>query len=119
MATVWDNARELEFLKYFKEEPVLWFIHHRNHKNRAELLEAWTRISEIMNIPIKDLKHKKNSLYSSYRSYRNKIRRSLHLGPKRKYKPCWFAFELMDSFLSENVESNEPSINVSTLRWKK
>ncbi|KOB79173.1 Uncharacterized protein OBRU01_00964 [Operophtera brumata] len=109
MSTQWSNDRELVFLECYQAEPVLWQAQHEGHKNKNKTHDAWTRISAIMEIPVPDLKKKRDSLMSSYRTYRKKVKDSIHSGASTDevYKPIWFAYETMDSFLGEGVACNK------------
>lgn len=115
MSTQWSNDRELVFLELYQAEPVLWQAQHEGHKNKNKLHDAWTRISAIMEIPVPDLKKKRDSLMSSYRTYRKKVKDSIHSGASTDevYKPIWFAYETMDSFLGEGVACNKTINSVS------
>ncbi|KOB67483.1 Uncharacterized protein OBRU01_14415 [Operophtera brumata] len=109
MSTQWSNDRELVFLECYQAEPVLWQAQHEGHQNKNKTHDAWTRISAIMEIPVPDLKKKRDSLMSSYRTYRKKVKDSIHSGASTDevYKPIWFAYETMDSFLGEGVACNK------------
>lgn len=97
---------ELQFLEYYQAEPILWDPKQKDHKNKLKIHDAWMRLSEIMEISVPDLKKKRDSLLSSYRSYKTKVKRSLSSGAgvDDVYKPVWFAYELMDSFLSDTTK---------------
>ncbi|KAL3278597.1 hypothetical protein HHI36_016139 [Cryptolaemus montrouzieri] len=103
----WSNDRELTLLQCYQAEPVIWHPHHKEHKNKNKVNDAWMRISAIMDVPVADLKKKKDSLMSSYRTYKKKIKDSIISSADARdiYKPIWFAYEIMDSFLGEGGES--------------
>lgn len=75
------------------------------------------RISEVIDIPVAKLKKKKDSLMSSYRTYRKKVRDSQRsgAGTSEIYKPIWFAFEMMDSFMGEGLTCKKTQNTVSQL----
>lgn len=58
-----------------------------------------------MDIPVEDFKKKRDSLMATYRGHKRKIKASIHSGASADsvYKPIWFAFECMDSFLKETA----------------
>ena len=76
------------------------------------------RISVIMNnIPVADVKKRKESLMSSYRTYRKKVKDSIHsgAGTDKVYKPIWFAYEILDTFLGSGVTCNKTLNTVSNI----
>ncbi|XP_041987007.1 uncharacterized protein LOC121738824 isoform X1 [Aricia agestis] len=97
----WDNKLEMEFLKHYFTENILWNQKNPYYRDRHQNYLAWDRISNAMNMDIEELKKKKDSLLSSYRLYRNKVKKSLINGSGAVYQPIWFAFSYMDSFLSK------------------
>lgn len=115
MSVTWTNEIELIFLENYQAEPILWDPKHLHHKNKLKTHDAWTRISGIMEIPVPDLKRKRDSLLSSYRSYKTKVKKSLSSGAGADdvYKPVWFAYELMDAFLSDTTKCNKTINTVS------
>lgn len=74
--------------------------------------EAWDRISKELNIPIHELKTKKISLVATFRGHLRKKKASIKSGAgiNDVYKPIWFLYELMESFLSDMNECS-PTIN--------
>lgn len=115
MSTTWNNELELKLIECYQSEPILWQSKHKEHKNKNKIHDAWTRISDILNIPVGELKKKKDSLMSSYRTYRKKVKDSTHSGASSSeiYKPIWFAYETMDSFLGEGVQCKQTINTVS------
>lgn len=102
---MWSNEREIEFLEIYQTEPTIWNPKDLNHKNKQFIHDAWIRISNQMDIPVEDFKKKRDSLKPTYRGHKRKIKASIHSGASADsvYKPIWFAFECMDSFLKETV----------------
>lgn len=94
---MWANDVILEFLELYRTEQLLWDPKHPMHRNRSEVSDAWLRIQSSLsvNFSITDLKKKKESLMTSFRFHWNKKRRS------QDYRTTWFAYSLMESFLSE------------------
>ncbi len=84
---------------------MLWDPKHPNHIDRIDVNDAWGRISEMLNIPVADLKKKKNSLMAKLRMHRRKIKafQATGSGADDINKPIWFAFDLMNSFLGEGL----------------
>jgi hypothetical protein len=117
MSIEWSNDRELMFLECYQGEPVLWQAQHADHKKKNKIHDAWMRISVIMGIPVPDLKRKKDSLMSSYRTYRKKVKDATHSGASSDevYKPIWFAYETMNSFLGDEVTCNKTINTVSII----
>lgn len=118
--SVWNNDLELILIESLHAEPVLWNSKHKYYRNNNSKHDAWKRISEILNnIPVAECKRKKDSLMSSYRAYKKKVRDSMTSGASTAdiYKPIWFAYETLDSFLGDNVKckktKNTVSINYS------
>lgn len=98
---MWNNEMELNFLEIYQAEPVLWEPHHKGHKDKNKVHDAWVRISEQTEIPVNELRKKKDSLMATYRGQLRKVHNSLKsgVGLEEVYKPIWFAFDLMHSFL--------------------
>ncbi|XP_077297348.1 uncharacterized protein LOC143919042 [Arctopsyche grandis] len=109
MSVSWSRNRELSLLECFQAEPILWQYTHKDHKNKNMVHDAWMRVSEILCIPSAECKKKKESLMSSYRSYKKKVKDSIHnsAGSSEVYKPIWFAYDVMDSFLGEGGKCKE------------
>lgn len=116
MSVTWTNDLELKFLEYFQAEPVLWNINLKDYKNKLKNHDAWCRISELMGIPIDDLKNKKTSLFASYRGYKNKVKKSENSGAgvDDVYKPIWFAYEIIDSFFGDTTKCKKTINTVSS-----
>ncbi|CAH0725626.1 unnamed protein product, partial [Brenthis ino] len=100
---MWSNERELQFLEYYQMEPILWDSKHVKHKDKQGVHDDWMRISERMEISVAELKKKRDSLMATYRSHKRKILASMQSGAAAEsvYKPIWFAFDFMDSFLND------------------
>lgn len=100
---MWSNERELQFLEYYQMEPILWDSKHVKHKDKQGVHDAWMRVSERMEISVAELKKKRDSLMATYRSHKRKILASMQSGAAAEsvYKPIWFAFDFMDSFLND------------------
>lgn len=101
----WNNETVLRFLELYRTNSCIWDPENIYNKNRKYVEHAWNNIKENMGFPctVKDLKKKKESLMASYRFYKIKVKKSETLsadGTCDVYRPTWFAFTLMDSFLS-------------------
>lgn len=99
-----DNDTVLRFLNYYMKEPIIWDPSNKLHKNRNEVYDAWKRIQAEFGddtVSIADLKKKKDSLMATFRNCVQKIKKSEHsgAGTDEIYKPNWFAFSTMASFL--------------------
>ncbi|XP_063387072.1 uncharacterized protein LOC134680010 [Cydia fagiglandana] len=99
----WNNQIELLFIQLYQAEPILWDVSLRDYKNKLRTYDAWSRISDILEIPVDKLQQKRNSLLSSYRAYKLKVKKSIKsgAGADEIYKPSWFAYEVLDSFLRD------------------
>ncbi|XP_063634257.1 uncharacterized protein LOC134804880 [Cydia splendana] len=99
----WTNQIELLFIQLYQAEPILWDVSLSDYKNKLRTYDAWCRISDILEIPVEKLQQKRNSLLSSYRAYKLKVKKSIKsgAGADEVYKPCWFAYEVIDSFLGD------------------
>lgn len=102
---MWNNELEMAFIENFQAEPILWDVKHRSYKDKSLNHDAWNRIQEKMNIPVPELKKKKESLFASYRKYRKMVRDSYTsgAGEDEVYKPIWFAYDALDSFLNDGL----------------
>ncbi|KOB78773.1 Uncharacterized protein OBRU01_01685 [Operophtera brumata] len=85
-----------------KSHSCIWNPKHKHHRERNRVSEAWADIQNNMPMPctVQQLKKKKESLMSAYRSYKTKIKNTTTTSGVSMYRPSWFAFEAMDSFLS-------------------
>lgn len=112
---MWSNERELQFLECYQTEPVLWNSKDVKHKDKQCIHDAWVRISEHMEIPVAELKKKRDSLMATYRSHKRRVIASIQSGAAADsiYKPIWFAYELMDSFLNDIVQCRK-TLNTDT-----
>ncbi|XP_077286545.1 uncharacterized protein LOC143911526 [Arctopsyche grandis] len=106
---VWSKDRELSLLECFQAEPILWQSKHKDYKKKNLVHNAWKRIGAIMCIPLTECKKKKDSLMSSYRGYKKKVKDSIHsgAGSSEVYKPIWFAYDVIGSFLGEGLHCKE------------
>ncbi|XP_023942754.2 uncharacterized protein LOC112049189 [Bicyclus anynana] len=112
---MWSNERELEFLECYQGEAVLWNSKDVKHKDKQTIHDAWVRISEQMETPVAELKKKRDSLMATYRGHKRKVIASIQSGAAADsvYKPIWFAYELMDSFLNNIVQCRK-TLNTDT-----
>lgn len=102
----WSNENVLEFLDLYENEVIIWNAGHIDHKNRNLIYDAWKRIESKMGgkYSVAELKKKKESLMASFRACQNKVKESTKSGAgiEEIYKPNWFAYEKMISFLKNN-----------------
>ncbi|CAH2096782.1 unnamed protein product [Euphydryas editha] len=113
---MWSNERELQFLECYQTEPVLWNSKDVKHKDKQCIHDAWVRISEHMEkCPVAELKKKRDSLMATYRSHKRRVIASIQSGAAADsvYKPIWFAYKLMDSFLNNIVQCRN-TLNTDT-----
>nr|CAH7765262.1 unnamed protein product [Callosobruchus chinensis] len=101
----WSNETVFEFLECYENEPVIWNASLPTHKNRNDIYDAWKRIEVKMGhkYTVTELKKKKDSLMASFRACLNKVKQSLKsgAGTDEIYKPPWFAYEKMATFLRD------------------
>ncbi|KAK9872604.1 hypothetical protein WA026_018738 [Henosepilachna vigintioctopunctata] len=97
----WSEDITLCFLEAYQNEPCIWNSKDINHKNRQKVNDAWTRIGAILNKNVKELKIKKEILMTTFRRHFKKKQDSIRSGAGADdiYKPIWFAYDLMESFL--------------------
>ncbi|KAK9893035.1 hypothetical protein WA026_023335 [Henosepilachna vigintioctopunctata] len=97
----WSEDITLCFLEAYQNEPCIWNSKDINHKNRQKVNDAWTRIGVILNKNVKELKIKKEILMATFRRHFKKKQDSIRSGAGADdiYKPIWFAYDLMESFL--------------------
>ncbi|XP_022820981.1 uncharacterized protein LOC111352623 [Spodoptera litura] len=111
----WPEDTTLRFLEAYKNEPCIWNSKDPYHKNRHKVQDAWTRLSVIMKKNVKELKHKKEILMATFRRHCRKQQASIRSGAGADdiYKPNWFAYDQMESFLgpfytcTDNVNTEE------------
>ncbi|XP_072393914.1 uncharacterized protein [Diabrotica undecimpunctata] len=100
----WTNDFTYKFLEAYQNEPILWNPLHASHKDKKKVNDGWIRLGQNLDIPVAILKKKKDSLRATFRQQFRKKRDSIKLGSTDVYKPVWFAYELMESFLGNIYE---------------
>lgn len=102
----------IEFIELMQGEPCLWKT-RKNNVSRNLVRAAWFRIKNGFSVPvtIEDLKRKKNCLLAQYRDYKRKIKKSINSGSEEIYRPSWFAFDSMNSFLGAVYDQDQPPLN--------
>lgn len=105
----WTQETILQFLELYQAEPVIWDPKEPNHKDKKKINDAWIRIQNTMNIPIKELKAKKDSLMATFRGYLRKKQASIKSGASSDdiYNPIWFAYDIMEQFLAPVFHCND------------
>ncbi|CAH2009322.1 unnamed protein product [Acanthoscelides obtectus] len=97
----WSNEESLSFLEYYQTETCIWNPKDVNHKDKKKVADAWSRLAQLMGKPVKELKSKKEILMTTFRKHLKK-KQDFTLsgaGGEDIYKPTWFAYEMMESFL--------------------
>lgn len=104
-----NNEFSLKFLAHYRTEPALWDALSPQYKDRKENVDAWIRLSESLQIPIPELKKKKDSLMATFRGHKRKKEASIRSGATGSdiYKPIWFAYEIMESFLAPEINNTD------------
>lgn len=99
----WSNEVIMEFLDLYEGEPSIWNPQNADHKDRNMIHDAWKRIQGSLSVEcsLTDLKKKKENLMATYRKLAFKVKNSTKsgAGSKEAYRPEWFAYEKMASFL--------------------
>ncbi|GBP03978.1 hypothetical protein EVAR_74761_1 [Eumeta japonica] len=99
MSLSWSNSLTLKFIELYKQEPCIWNQQDPLNKSKRDVQDAWDRIQAKMGVvTVSEMKRKKESLMAAYRQNQKKVRQFMKSG-KGTYKPPWFAYEIMDSFL--------------------
>lgn len=78
--TDWSHGDVLNFLECYKGEPCIWDPSNDYHKDKKVVAKAWSRISNAMNKPVKELKTKKEILMVTFRRYFKKKQESISSG---------------------------------------
>lgn len=68
----WTNEDILKFLECYQAEPCIWDPTNKHHKDKKKTADAWSRLSKVTNVPIKELKSKKESLMATFRKHLKK-----------------------------------------------
>lgn len=102
----WTNELTFKFLELYQNEPVIWNPKLNHHKDKKKVNDAWARISGELECSITELKKKKDSLMATFRGHLRKKKASIKsgAGANDNYKPIWFAYEYMESFLAQIYE---------------
>ncbi|CAI6375565.1 unnamed protein product [Macrosiphum euphorbiae] len=103
MFIIWTNELTIEFLDLYEKEIAIWDPKDQLHRNRDIVFDSWKKIKDLMSIPVdtKELKKKKESLMSTFRPLlaKKKASNKLGAGTDNVFKPSWFAYEKMETFL--------------------
>lgn len=107
----WTNELTIEFLDLYEKETAIWDPKDQLHRNRDIVFDSWKKIKDSMSIPvdIKELKKKKESLMSTFRPLlaKKKASNKSGAGTDHIFKPSWFAYEKMESFLKSVYERRD------------
>ncbi|CAH1975903.1 unnamed protein product [Acanthoscelides obtectus] len=108
----WTNDFTIKFLEFYQSEPCLWDPSDENHKRKEKLADAWNRISESTGKSVAELKKKKDSLMATFRGHLRRKKASIRSGAGGDdiYKPIWFAYSFMETFLGQIYDCH-PTIN--------
>lgn len=101
----------------YKEEDVIWRASNPKHKIRNEVNDAWKRLEIGMGhaFTIGELKRKKDSLMASFRTCLSKVKSSRKSGADEVYRPIWYAYPKIASFLLKDVPKSTSSSEVSSI----
>jgi len=117
----WSNELIIEFLHLYEQEPIIWNPKHEKHKDRNAVHDAWKRIETNLSVdyPLKEIKKKKETLMATYRKLHTRVKSSMKTGSGADeiFKPDWFAYEQMATFLQSvytprKTKSSEVSLNI-------
>ncbi|XP_026737058.1 uncharacterized protein LOC113500712 [Trichoplusia ni] len=116
----WSNDKVLKFIELLKEEPAIWDRNRASNNNRQETIDAWERIQAQFSVEysVEELKRKRNCLMTAYRDYLRKIKESSS-NFEDVYKPTWFAFDALHSFLGSMYEMDIQLLEPTTKRRKR
>lgn len=96
---------------------MIWDPKNPRHKTRSHVIHAWNCIKRDLSVEItvEQLKKKKESLMATYRLLKRKMAESAKSGAAtgNLYKPSWFAFSIMDKFLSETLKNSTTSNTIN------
>lgn len=76
----WSNDDILHFLECFEGEPCIWNPQDKSHKDKRKVADAWIRLSDTLNTPVKELKKKKDILMITFRRHFNRKLNSINSG---------------------------------------
>ncbi|XP_076246304.1 uncharacterized protein LOC143186509 [Calliopsis andreniformis] len=103
----WTEEQVLEMVSLYEDHRELWDPQHPHYKLVTKKSDAWSEISQNMDIPVDDIKKKMQSLLASYRRERQKCdRRVSEMGIDDIYKGTWFLFKHF-SFLNNKYKLRE------------
>ncbi|KAK9883803.1 hypothetical protein WA026_001997 [Henosepilachna vigintioctopunctata] len=99
-----DIARCLELIELYKERSFLWNPKDTMYHNKKKREDAWGEISQLMKIPVPELKAKMKTLMGTYRSERSKEKKSKikGSGSRDKYSSKWFAFKSFEFLMNRD-----------------
>lgn len=70
---IWTTEKTLELIKLYKENPILWDIHHLKYSNRMKRNLTLERMSKQLNVQLDHIRLKINCLRATFRAEQRKI----------------------------------------------
>ncbi|XP_024878151.1 repellent protein 1-like [Temnothorax curvispinosus] len=103
MEAEWTECRVLALIEDIKQYPCLWDPKDKDYKSRNRKFDCLKILSVKYECSPVDIKKKWSNLLQSYRACRRKIKSSKKSGAGRDdiYKPTWFAFDHINSFMTD------------------
>jgi len=99
----WTNNRVIELIEDIKEHRVLWDPKDVYYKSKTKKFDCFKNLSIKYQCTVDEIKKKWTNLLQVYRSCRRKIKCTSKSGAGRDevYKPLWFAYDYMNTFMAD------------------
>lgn len=101
-----DKKLTLKLIAEVKKRPIIWDKRLKVHRELKQLNEAWTEIAREISLPKHFVLSQWKIILGCFRTYKAKVRKSQlkAAGSDKVYKPVWFAFDAMVSFMSKGTD---------------
>lgn len=107
MAVVWSNDKIMQLIELFQSKPLLWDCSIKQYKDRNKKKDAFEEISQVINIPKKDVETKIHVLRTQFTREKKKMSAKKTTGSGAKEKCKWIYYEPLEFLLCGATTSGE------------
>lgn len=107
MAVVWSNDKIMQLIELFQSKPLLWACSIKQYKDRNKKNDAFEEISQVLNIPKKDVETKIHVLRTQFTREKKKMSAKKTTGSGAIEKCKWIYYEPLEFLLCGATTSGE------------
>ncbi|XP_047503412.1 uncharacterized protein LOC125048665 [Pieris napi] len=107
MAVVWSNDKIMQLIELFQSKPLLWDCSIKQYKDRNKKNDAFEEISQVLNIPKKDVETKIHVLRTQFTREKKKMSAKKTTGSGAIEKCKWIYYEPLEFLLCGATTSGE------------